>query len=327
MFPFGDAYDILKELFRLITQGETDELILILALLGLVADIGWADGPAPDPADPANAAFALLKGLVKQIPPGPARDAIKEAFLRAARNTDEAPRFFAAFAQLAKHEEILTGLKNNPGALAAVLDAGPETMELLAKNEDVALELLKHGDDAASVLKSADAVRILGRNGPEAVGPLVKAATSDAPQAAIEAVGAALDLRRVGLTSPEAAELVDTITRLSTHGSGDRVVIGRFVEGAGYEREALDRGGIYYKTLDGVYDALGRNPELAWETNERFLRNQLEQGVPRIELVGESIAHIERHAVGTARWKEVQFLKETAEEYGYELAGNAWIKP
>jgi hypothetical protein len=169
MFPFGDAYDILKELFRLITQGETDELILILALLGLVADIGWADGPAPDPADPANAAFALLKGLVKQIPPGPARDAIKEAFLRAARNTDEAPRFFAAFAQLAKHEEILTGLKNNPGALAAVLDAGPETMEFLARNEEVTQEILKHGDDAVGLLKNPDALDAVVQHGPEAV--------------------------------------------------------------------------------------------------------------------------------------------------------------
>jgi hypothetical protein len=71
---------------------------------------------------------------------------------------------------------------------------------------------------------------------------------------------------------------------------------------------------------------LGRNAELAWETNERFLRNQLEEGLPRIDLVGESIEHIERHAVGTARWKEIQFLKETAQEYGYELVGNSWVK-
>ncbi|HEY4667309.1 MAG TPA: hypothetical protein VIH26_08395 [Anaerolineales bacterium] len=269
MFPFGDAYDILKELFRLITQGETDDLILILALLGLAADIGWADGPAPDPADAANAGFALLKGLVRQILPGPARDAIKEALLSIVRNADEAPEFFAALHQLIRHEELLTALKANPRALAAVFDAGPEALELLAKNEEVALEILKHGDDALAILKNADALEVAIRHGPEAVDAVAKAAA--AGEAAIEATDAALQLRKIGPVGTEATRLIQQMTDLSVHGSGDRVVLGRWVGGGGYVEEAVDNGGIYFETLPGVWDGLGKNADLAWLANERFL--------------------------------------------------------
>ena len=323
MFPFGDAYDILKELFRLITQGETDELILILAVVGLAADIGWADLLAPDPADAANAGLALLKGLVRQIPAGPARDALKESFLRVLRNADEAPAFFGAMHQLFKHEEILTALKANPRALAAVLDAGPEAMELLAKNEDVALEILKHGDDAVAVLKNADALDVAIRHGPEAVEAVAKAA--GAGEAAIEATDAALQLRKIGPGATEANLLIQRITDLSVHGTGDRVVLGKWIDGGGYVREGVDSGAIYFQTLPGVWDGLGKNADLAWLANERFLIEQLEAGVPRIDFVGESIEEA-RRAFRTTRWREIRFLDEQATAYGYELIGNSWIK-
>jgi uncharacterized protein YukE len=60
--PLGDLYDIGKELIKLISQGETDELVLILSLLGLIADLGWLDGPVPDPADGANAGSPSRSG-------------------------------------------------------------------------------------------------------------------------------------------------------------------------------------------------------------------------------------------------------------------------
>ncbi len=172
--PFGDLYDIGKELIRLITQGELDELVLALAALGLIADIGWLDGPIPDPVDGANGGLALLKTLVKQIPPGPARDAIKEAVEGMIRNADEAPRFFEALFGLLKHDEIFTALKENHRALAAVIEAGPEVIEQLAKNEDAALALLKHQDVAISLIKRAEYLDVLIQGGPEAVEQLLK---------------------------------------------------------------------------------------------------------------------------------------------------------
>lgn len=142
MVPFGDVYDIVKELIRLITSGEADTLILILAALGLCADIGWADGPVPDPVDGANA--------------------------------DEAPAFFATLHILIKNDEILDVLKDNPRALAAILDSGPEAVELLAKNEEVALALIKHEEVAAALIKNAEYLDEIVQGGPEAVEQLLK---------------------------------------------------------------------------------------------------------------------------------------------------------
>jgi hypothetical protein len=353
MFPFGDAYDILKELFRLITQGETDELILILALVGLAADIGWADLLAPDPADAANAGLALLKGLVRQIPAGPARDALQESFLRVLRNADEAPEFFGAMHQLFKHEEILTVLRENPRALAAVLDAGPEAMELLAKNNEFALELLRHGDDAAPFLKNAEALELLVDQGPEALEKLVQYGdegadliarykddmveflartpdeAGDLAVRATEAIGAAERLAEVGLHSDEAAGLIETILDASVHGSGDRVVIGRFFaqgQGQGYVQEVLENGGIYFNTPPGIYaDALGGNRAIMGEIDREFLRRQLQSGIDRIELTGESIGEVLAARPDSFTALELRLLAQEASNYGYKLQGDVWV--
>jgi hypothetical protein len=352
MFPFGDAYDILKELFRLITQGETDELILILALVGLVADIGWADGAIPDPADAANAGLALLKGLVRQIPPGPARDAIKEALLGVLRNIEQAPVFFAALFQVAKRDELLTALKANPRALAAVLDAGPEVMELLAKNEEFAEQILKHGDDAAPFLKNAEPLELLVEQSPEVLEKLVQYGdegadliarykddmveflartpdeAGDLALRATKAYGAAEQLAEVGLHSDEAAGLIDTILDASVYGSGDRVVIGRFFapgQGRSYVQEALEDGGIYFNTPPGIYaDALGGNRAIMEEINREFLRGQLQSRIGRIELTGESIAEVLTARPDSFTALELRLLGQEASNYGYELQGDVW---
>jgi uncharacterized protein YukE len=174
LFPFGDAYDILKQLGGLVTQGELDELVLLLSVLGLAADAGWLDGVIPDPVDAANAGLALLKGLVKQIPPGPVRDAIKETIVAMFKNADEGPRFFAALFQLVAHGEVLKVLKENPRAFAAVLEAGSESMEQLAKNEQVALAILKHEDVAVALFKNSQYLDEIIQGGPEAAEQLLK---------------------------------------------------------------------------------------------------------------------------------------------------------
>jgi uncharacterized protein YukE len=324
--PLGDLLDIFKELKRLILEGETDDLVLALAVLGLIADLGWLDGFIPDGLDAANAALSALKTLVKGVPPGPAREAIRVVVQRLMRNTDEVPLFFGSLFEVLKHEEILIALGDNHKALAAVLDAGPEVMEHLGKNKEITLELLSYGDDALVILKNTEALDVLSRHGPEAIDAIRKAASSDLPEQALEAVEAALDLHRFGSEADEAASLIEKIATFSSHGSGDRVVIGKWVEGGGYVQEAVENGGVYYMTMDGVYDALGRSNDLAWLTNERFLKDQLERGINRIDIFGETIEHIERHAIGTTRWKEINFLKKHAAEYGYELVGNSWIK-
>ncbi len=148
--------------------------MLALAALGLIADLGWLDGPIPDPVDAANGGLALLKALVKQIPPGPARDAIKEAVQGLIRNADEAPRFFEALFGLLKQEEVFTALQENHRALAAVIEAGPEVMEVLAKNGEAAQALIRHQDVAISLIKRTEYLDEVIQGGPEAVEQLLK---------------------------------------------------------------------------------------------------------------------------------------------------------
>lgn len=133
-------------------------------------------------------------------------------------------------------------------------------------------------------------------------------------------------LRQAGAHSDEGARLVKALAEQSTHGSGSRVVLGKWIEGGGYVAEAQKNGGIYYETASGVYDALGRNDALAWASNEQFLRNQLEAGVGRIDFVGQSIDDVLKSAVGSFRWKEVDWLLRNAEKYGYKLVENSWVK-
>lgn len=356
LFPFGDSIDIIKQIIAWITGGETDELVLLLAIIGLALDLGHLDGPVPDPVDAANAGAALLKGLVKQLPSGPAREAIQATLVRLLKNLDEAPEFLAAIHQVIKRDEVLDLLTENPRALAALLEAGPETIELLAKNEDVALALFRHGDEALPFLKNADALEVMGRYGPEAAQKLIEYGDEgleliadhgkpmldflartpdelgDLATRTAEALDAAEELADVGLHAPNSSELIETITRNSTQGAGDRVVLGRWVnpenwadEGGGYIGEALENGGIYYNTPPGTYDLLKDTGDVMWQTNEQFLIDQLEAGVARIDFAGD-IEHTLRTARGTARWDEINFLLDNAADYGYELVGNSWIR-
>ena len=158
----------------------------------------------------------------------------------------------------------------------------------------------------------------------------VIAAIREAREAA--ALQAAERLRSVTLASTEADSLIGTLASSSTRGSGNRVVLGRSVNGelvngsnAGYVMEGVERGGIYFESPSGVYEALG-SKELVWAVNERFLVNQMRAGVARIDFVGESVAYVEASAVGSARWREIQFLRANASSFGYELRGNGWVK-
>ncbi len=143
---------------------------------------------------------------------------------------------------------------------------------------------------------------------------------------AADAVAAANKLREVASRGDDVSDFARILAEASTHGSGERVVLGQWVEGAGYIAEAQKNGGRYYETASGVWDALGRNEKLAWAANEQFLRLQLESGVKRIDFVGESIDDVLTKAIGSFRWKEVNWLLDNAGRYGYELVGNSWVK-
>jgi uncharacterized protein YukE len=143
------------------------------------------------------------------------------------------------------------------------------------------------------------------------------------------------DLARIGAAGGDATAVADDIGRLATHGSGDRLVLGKYDElakGGGYSAEARINGGRWYETPDDFYPKLKASvgdtkaSELAWATNERFLVQQLESGVKQIDFVGQGIDDVMKTAPKSARAKEIRFLQEHAAKYGYEQVGNSWVK-
>lgn len=124
------------------------------------------------------------------------------------------------------------------------------------------------------------------------------------------------------------------LAELSTRGSGtaDRVVLGKWEQNGGYIAEAQRNGGVWYETGPGVYDELTRGlssdeaRRAAWQVNEQFLDSQLERGVGRIELTGESIQEVLTSRPDSFTAMEIDYLSRNAAKYGYVREGNAWVK-
>jgi hypothetical protein len=78
-----------------------------------------------------------------------------------------------------------------------------------------------------------------------------------------------------------------------------------------------------FSTADG--NALG------WQVNENFLRTQMENGVPRIDYVVDPNAFSSVEEVLALRpdsfsAKEITFLKDYGELYGYQQDGDSWVR-
>jgi uncharacterized protein YukE len=135
------------------------------------------------------------------------------------------------------------------------------------------------------------------------------------------------------------ADLSPRLADMSTHYIGDdpdRVVLGKW-EGydAGYIGEARGHGGIYYDTgtetwkaiTDGLTDT--QTQDLGWQVNEAFLREQMENRVPRIEYVlpdgFNSVDEVARMRRETFSALEINWLDRNAANFGYRRVGNAWV--
>ena len=70
---------------------------------------------------------------------------------------------------------------------------------------------------------------------------------------------------------------------------------------------------------------------LGWQVNEGFLGSQMESGVPRIDYVVDPDAFSSVEEVLALRpdsfsAKEITFLKEYGELYGYQQVGDSWVR-
>jgi uncharacterized protein YukE len=152
---------------------------------------------------------------------------------------------------------------------------------------------------------------------------------------------AASDLNNVFWHGEPTTTLSGKLADLATHYIGDnpdRVVLGKF-DGYedGYIGEARDHGGIYFDTGQDIWNRMGEgfsredSNALGWEVNESFLRTQMENGVPRIDYVVDPSAYSSVEEVLAMRpdsfsAKEITFLKDYGELYGYQQVGDSWVR-
>lgn len=146
MFPGGDLVDIIPQLWNMLRGEEVDDLVLTLAVIGLLMDLGYID---PIPAEEVgNAGAALFKLIAKKIPKGPARDAIAKAFKAILENTDKLPKFVEVFTHLVGRSKVLTALaEKHPELFAKLLNSSPEAMERMLKHSDD--DIVKYLDEIA----------------------------------------------------------------------------------------------------------------------------------------------------------------------------------
>lgn len=166
--------------------------------------------------------------------------------------------------------------------------------------------------DAIRVARLAESVRMAGRFA--------------------DTVDAAKALGQVARGSDEASELASYIARESTHiqEPATRVVLGKWEQTGGYIGEAQANGGVWYETANGVYQAAGK--EATWETNQVFLQQMMEHGVDKLEFHGldieQELLSFDGQAFDAvpARVKEIRYLMDNAEKYGYVREGNSFVR-
>jgi hypothetical protein len=132
----------------------------------------------------------------------------------------------------------------------------------------------------------------------------------------------------------EADRYARKIAELSTHTAGnlDRVVVGKWEKDGGYVGEAKKNGGIWYETGPNFFSKLSEGldeltiKEKAWNVNKQFLLMQLQRGVHRITLFGETIEAVKSFRARSYTALEIEFLDKNAGDYGYIRESNSWVK-
>lgn len=149
----------------------------------------------------------------------------------------------------------------------------------------------------------------------------------------------AMDLNHAAANGVPTAGLSQQVAAMSTHYVGefpDRVVLGRFDgQDSGYIGEARRNGGIYFDTGGRAWDALTSGlaevpaKHLAWQPNAAFLRQQMEERVPRFEYLlpdgfrsVDELASVRRETFSAF---EINYMDQNAAAFGYERVGNSWI--
>jgi hypothetical protein len=101
-------------------------------------------------------------------------------------------------------------------------------------------------------------------------------------------------------------------------------------DGGGYVKDALDNGGIFLDTGPEVSKLMDNSDIEFWVINEKFLGNQLDAGIERIDFVTGNVDDLLEmyHGVPDVdvpyNVREIRWLEANAD--GYTRMGNSWIR-
>jgi hypothetical protein len=125
----------------------------------------------------------------------------------------------------------------------------------------------------------------------------------------------------------KATELIKTIAGTSSSGSGERLVLGEKFTAM---KEAMDNGGKYilvHPEVENKLQQAGIDPYLIYST---VLTQQIEAKISQIDFIDVDVEGLFQEWSNKPKdqapmyVRQMLWLKENAEKYGYQQSGNSW---
>jgi hypothetical protein len=123
-------------------------------------------------------------------------------------------------------------------------------------------------------------------------------------------------------------DLISSIARNSTDGSGNRLLLG---EGMTPMQEALSNGGRYILVHPEILKKLKESNIDAFLIYTSALQAQIAAKIPQIDFVGGNVDELvmawsrKPEAEAPIHVRQIQWMKANARAHGYEQSGNSWI--
>jgi len=130
-----------------------------------------------------------------------------------------------------------------------------------------------------------------------------------------------------GKDENQVAGLLKTVASSSISGSGTRLIVG---EGMTVMKEALTNRGKYLMVNPGVLSKLEEGNIDSFLVYETALRMELESKIAQIDFIGGNVDELAQEWSGKPQdqaptyVRQLLWLNENAERYGYQRSGNGW---
>ncbi|HEX5809658.1 MAG TPA: hypothetical protein VFY25_13410 [Anaerolineales bacterium] len=149
-----------------------------------------------------------------------------------------------------------------------------------------------------------------------------------APPPLRQAAPKASPTSETALGNSQFQDLISSIARNSTGGSGNRLVLG---EGMAPMQEALSNGGKYILVHPEVLRKLKESNIDAFLIYAAAMQVEIAAKIPRIDFVGGNVDELLKAWIGKPEAetpmhiRQARWLKEQAAPSGYQQSGNSWV--